>query len=54
MDSLILRRASEVYVLKHGINLESIKQMSEDEMMEYIIILGAFDEVERDRMESKK
>jgi hypothetical protein len=53
MDSLILRRASEVYVLKHGVTLDSIKQMSEDEMMEYIIILGAFDEIEKDHMEKK-
>lgn len=43
-----------MYALRHGIPLDSIKQMSESEIMEYVQILGIFDEIEADRMEKSK
>ncbi len=44
----------EIYLLKHNINLESIKQMSEDDVMQYIQILQVFDEIEQEQLEKSK
>lgn len=37
-------------MLRHGIGLDSIKIMSEQEATEYIQILNVFDELESDQM----
>jgi len=41
-------------LLKNNINLESIGKMSEDELMQYVEIIRAFDEIEQERMDSHK
>jgi hypothetical protein len=49
-DNYIVRKVSEVYMLRHNISLESIRQMSEQEASEYVQILGVFDELESEQM----
>jgi len=43
----------EVYLLRKGISLESIKQMSEKEVFEYLEILHVFDELESENLNEK-
>jgi hypothetical protein len=42
----------EVYLLRHNIGLESIKSMTENEVLEYSNILGVLDEIESEKMKN--
>jgi hypothetical protein len=41
-------------MLKHDIGLDSIRSMSDQDVMEYVMILKAFDDIEHEQMESKQ
>ena len=49
-DLYLGRRVLEGYLLKEGVSLESIKQMSDKNVQEYAAILGAFQEMENEQM----
>jgi hypothetical protein len=53
-DNLISRKIIEVILMKSGISLSTIKEMSEIEVMEYTTILGAMNEIEVEKMEQSR
>jgi hypothetical protein len=50
-DFLISRKVIEVYLLKKGISYDSIKSMTENDVLEYQAILQEIDKIEQDNME---
>ncbi len=51
---LLSRKISEVFLMKNGIQLSSIKEMTEKEVMEYLLILGVFNEIEAEKLDALK
>jgi len=43
----------EAYLLRKGVSFESIKQMSEREVMEYLDMFHVFDELEAESINEK-
>jgi len=41
-------------LLKKGISLDSIKQMSEQEISEYLSIISSFDEIEQENLDKRR
>lgn len=47
------RKITEVVLLKSGIPLSTIKEMTEKEVNEYLSILGVMNELEKEEAEAK-
>jgi hypothetical protein len=54
LDVYLSRRIIEVYMLRKGLSLASIKDMSEVEVSEYLAILNMFDELEQEQMNKRQ
>jgi len=44
----------EINLMKHGISYDSIKQMTEQEVMEYFMILQEIDKLEAEKLEAAR
>jgi len=53
-DNLISRKVIEVMLMKSGISLSTIKEMTEKEVLEYTAILGIMSELEVEKMEQSR
>ena len=51
---MISRKLVEIMLMKHGISYDSIKQMTEHEVMEYMTIIQEIDRIEAEKMESMR
>jgi hypothetical protein len=51
---MISRKLIEIMLMKHGIGYDSIKQMTEKEVMEYVVIIQELDMIEAEKMESMR
>jgi hypothetical protein len=49
----VSRKIIDAYLLKHGVSMESIKQMSDREVGEYLSIFNVLDEMESEQMQVK-